>query len=129
MDFAAAAEVLDLAAGDLDEVADAAGGHRFANKVEVRVLVALALADRGCDGGGIESVGSGVRVVRQCDDVRGAVRKIVRRFAAAIVGVVAFDAKFDQAGNHGGEGDGAGEALAGEFIESVGELLVHVVVD
>ena len=50
MGFSHPSEVNDAAARDLDEIADAAGGHRLADEIEVGVLVPLTLANGGLDG-------------------------------------------------------------------------------
>lgn len=48
--FSVAPEIDDAAASDLNEIPHASAGHRFTDKIDVRVLVPLALANGGLYG-------------------------------------------------------------------------------
>lgn len=108
MRIAVAAEVDDLAAGDLDEVADAAGGHRFADEIAVGGRRA------GCGGRtrrlpGVKLLPGRMRIVRRADDVRFAAGEIVGDFLPAVVAVIPFDADFSETADDLWEGDFGGE--------------------
>jgi hypothetical protein len=124
--IAVAAEVDDLAAGDLDEVADAAGGHCFADEIAVGVFAALAAADGGGHFVGLEFEAGWVCVVRRGDDVRFATGEIVGDFLPAVVAVIPLDTDCREAGDDLREGDLGGERGADGGFDRGDGLRVHL---
>lgn len=125
VEFAGASEVEDLAAGEVDEVSDAAGGGGEVEELGVLNLAGLDLADGGLDVGEGEGLGDGAGGVRDGEDVGLAVGQVVGDFVAGVVGVVAFEADLGEAGDDLAEGDFASEGEGGAFLHDGDVLWVH----
>ena len=95
--FSHAPKIDDAAAGDLDEVPHAAGGHGLADEVQVRVLMLLTLANGSRDAWRRKFGGRWMSRVRSGDNQRVASGEIVRDFLPAVVDVISLYADSDQA--------------------------------